>query len=261
MINSIICGDCLDVMANMDAESVDLIVTSPPYDDLRDYEGYKFNFEKVADAVFRALKQGGVACWIVGDRIVDGDRTLTSFKQGLHFKGIGFRMHDIVVYVKDVSPTREHAYCPAHELMFVLSKGQPKTAHIRRMPTKHPGVVKRFASRKNDGERKTPNVKPVPDDKAMPNVWEYAVGYGKTTADNIAYKHPAVFPEKLAADCITSWSNPGDLVLDPMCGSGTVPKMAFKLGRRYIGIDISREYCDIAGRRVDQKQTIFGYTI
>ena len=256
MTGEIIHGDCLDVMAKMRPESVDLIVTSPPYDDLRDYNEYTFNFEEIAKETYRILKQNGVMCWVVGDRIKDGDRSLTSFRQGLHFQGIGFRMHDIVIYAKDVSPTRGHAYRPAHEFIFVLSKKQPKTTHIRRMPTKHQGIIKKYARRKTNGNRKPLDTVIISGDKAMPNIWEYAVGYGKTTPDKIAYGHPAVFPERLAADCITSWSNPRDLVLDPMCGSGTVPKMAFRLGRKYIGIDISEEYCSIARRRVAVGQQI-----
>ena len=242
-------ADCVDFMASMPNECVDLVVTSPPYDNLRNYKGYSFEFEKIAEGLFAVLKIGGVVVWVVGDKI-NGGRSLTSFRQGIFFQEIGFDMHDVMIYQKKNTPfMRSNAYTNCYEFMFVLSKGKPKTFNPLKEKTVRNGYEMVVFNKGADGVNKK-NLKELKTEKTKNNIWTYAVGLGGTTSDKIAFQHPATFPEKLALDHIMSWSNEGDLVFDPMCGSGTTCKMAFISNRKYLGIDISEEYIHIAKKRL-----------
>src|SRR5215469_16446028 len=242
-------ADCVDFMANMPVECIDLAVTSPPYDNLRNYKGYSFDFERIADGLFKVIKEGGVLVWVVGDKI-NGGRSLPSFRQGIYFQEIGFSMHDIMIYQKKNTPfMRSNAYTNAFEFMFVLSKGKPKTFNPLKEKTVRNGFEMVVFNKGADGVNKK-NLKELKTEKTKTNIWKYAVGLGGTTSDKIAFKHPATFPEKLALDHIMSWSNEGDLVFDPMCGSGTTCKMAFMSKRKYLGVDISQEYINIAKARL-----------
>ena len=254
-INKIICGDCLEVMKDIPDNSIDLTVTSPPYDNLRDYKGYVFDFESIAKELYRITKIGGVVVWVVGDATINGSETGTSFKQALYFKEIGFNLHDTMIYGKDSSPypsgILSNRYSQIFEYVFILSKGKPKT-HNLIMDRKNNITTQTGSSyRQKDGTLKRVIPKPIKQYGVRGNIWYYSSGYQKSTKDKIAYQHPAIFPEKLAQDHILSWSNENDLVLDPMCGSGTTCKMAKKTGRQYIGIDTTPEYCEIARKRVN----------
>jgi len=254
-MNKIYAIDCLDGMKKLDSESVDLVVTSPPYDDIRDYRGYNFDFESIASELFRVMKKGGIVVWVVGDRIRNGNKTLTSFNHALHFQGVGFNVHDVMIYQKKNTPfMRSNAYTNAFEFMFVFSKGKPNVFNPLKTKTKRNGLELLPFNKKSDGVNKKA-LGELKMEKTLTNIWPYAVGLGGSTTDRIAFKHPAIFPEKLAEDHILSWSNPGDLVLDPMCGSGTTCKMALLNNRRYIGFDVSTDYCDIAEERLRQSLT------
>ncbi len=247
----LIVGNCVDVMRGWRADFVNLTVTSPPYDSLRDYNGYDFPFEDIADELYRVTAPGGVVVWVVGDRI-NGGRSLTSFRQALYFQQIGFSAHDIMIYQKKNTPfMRSNAYTNAYEMMFVLTKGKPATFNPLKTPTKRHGLELLTHNKLPDGVNKKKRGQ-LKKEKTRTNIWSYAVGLGGTTKDRIAFQHPAVFPEKLAEDHILSWSEPGDLVLDPMCGSGTTGKMALLHDREFIGIDISPEYIEIARERLAQ---------
>ena len=242
-------GNCVDMLSELPEASIDLTVTSPPYDKLRNYNGYAFDAEGVGKALLRVTKDGGVVVWVVGDRI-DGGRSMTSFRQAVMFQDIGFTIHDVMIYQKKNTPfTRSNAYTNAWEFMLVLSKnGPPKTFNPLKVPTVRHGEELLTHNKLPDGINKKRRGR-LNKEKTRTNIWSYAVGLGGTTRDRIAFQHPAVFPEKLAEDHILSWSNPGDVVLDPMCGSGTTCKMAKMHGRRYIGIDISEDYIEIARQR------------
>ena len=222
---TLIVGNCVDVMRTWPDNMIQLTVTSPPYDSLRNYKGYDFPFEDIADQLYRVTSPGGVVVWVVGDRI-NGGRTLTSFRQAIYFQDIGFSAHDIMIYQKKNTPfMRSNAYTNAYEMMFVLSKGKPATFNPLKAPTQRHGYELLTHNKLPDGINKKKRGE-LKKEKTRTNIWSYAVGLGGTTRDKIAFQHPAVFPEKLALDHILSWSNPGDLVLDPMCGSGTTGKMA-----------------------------------
>lgn len=251
-LNNIYCGNCADIMAFIDNNSVDLSVTSPPYDNLRDYNGYIFEFEKIASELFRVTKHGGVVVWVVGDATIKGSETGTSFKQALYFKEIGFSLHDTMIWNKpNFSNPSKTRYHQIFEYMFIFSKGKPKIFNpIKDKKNKYLTCVGKNTVRKKNGELLEIN-KTIGNEYGMrTNVWNM-----NTVGQDMMCKrppHPAMFPEKLAHDHIISWSNENDIILDPMCGAGTVCKMAKKLNRRFIGIDISKEYCGIASKRLQE---------
>ncbi len=248
-IGKLIIGNCVDVMRSWPDDFIHLTVTSPPYDKLRDYKGYSFPFEEIADELYRVTARGGVVVWVVGDRI-NGGRSLTSFRQAIYFQEIGFLAHDVMIYQKKNTPfMRSNAYTNAYEMMFVMSKGKPATFNPLKVPTQRHGMELLTHNKLPDGVNKK-KLGELKKEKTRTNIWAYAVGLGGTTRDKIAFQHPAVFPEKLALDHIESWSNPGDVVLDPMCGSGTTGKMALLNDREFIGIDVSAEYIEIARQRL-----------
>lgn len=245
-LNKIYCGDNISLIKQLDNESIDLTVTSPPYDNLRKYNGFTWDFENLAIELLRVTKQGGVVVWVVGDSTVNGSESGTSFKQALFFKDIGFNLHDTMIYEKSGMsfPGSDKRYFNTFEYMFVFSKGEPKTANlIKDRENKYVGTMGGnhrggLCKREKFGRRF--------------NIWRFNNGKFNSSKDKIAFGHPAIFPEQLAADHIISWSNPGDLVLDPFMGSGTTAKMAKKLCRNYIGFELSEEYCKIAEERLSK---------
>jgi site-specific DNA-methyltransferase (adenine-specific) len=233
---------------------IDLTITSPPYDDIRDYNGYNFNDEILSNIIkqlYRVTANGGVVVWIVGDATTNGSESGSSFKQALKFMEAGFKLHDTMIYEKNTSsfPAKRNGnrYTQIFEYMFVFCKGKLKTANlICDKPNKWAGHTNwgKNTNRLKNGElQETSDIKPVPDFSPRNNIWKYNVGKGFNSTDKESHEHPAIFPEKLAEDHILSWSAEGDIVLDPFSGSGTTCKMAKKNGRKYIGIDISKEYC------------------
>lgn len=250
-LNKVIQGDCLEVMKTLPDKSIDMILTSPPYDNLRDYKGYTFNFESIAKELYRVLKDGGVCVWVVGDATIKGSETGTSFKQALYFKEIGFNLHDTMIYAKNnYIPLTHNRYEQQFEYMFILSKGKPKTFNPLIKENKQVGQIKGGSFRQKDEKQKRHKDVGVSKFSIKSNVWFYNVGMSNSTNDKIAFQHPAIFPEKLAEDHILSWSNEGDIILDPMAGSGTTLKMAKKNNRNYIGIEISEEYIEIINKRL-----------
>lgn len=258
LINSLYTSNAIEFMKNnMENDSIDLTVTSPPYDNLRDYNGYSFEFEKMAEGLFRVTKKGGIVVWVVGDKIKKGNKSLTSFKQALYFQNIGFNVHDVMIYAKKNTPfMRSNAYTNGYEYMFVLSKGKPKTFNPIKEPTVRNGMEMLVHNKGADGKNNK-ILKELKREKTKSNIWHYAVGLGGSTKDKDAFKHPAIYPEKLAQDHILSWSNKGDIVFDPMCGSGTTCKMAFLNDRKYIGVDISKEYIGVAENRLNTTLGMF----
>lgn len=249
-------GDAAVLLVDLPDNSIDLTVTSPPYDNLREYEGYTFDFEPIAAELFRVTKSGGVVVWVVGDATVNGSETGTSFRQALGFMGLGFKLHDTMIYQKNsLSHPEAVRYHQVFEYMFVLSKGQPKTFHpLKDRKNRWPATWGKQSQRQKDGSLQVKQKTVLKKMGRRFNIWKYNVGKGFGQGDEIAYQHPATFPEKLVRDHILSWSNPGDVVLDPMCGSGTTCKMAKQLGRRWLGFDISERYTNLARQRVAQAQ-------
>ncbi len=255
-VNKIYNENCLDTMARMPDNFVDLTVTSPPYDNLRDYKGYSFPFEDIAKELYRVTKQGGVVVWVVGDATVNGSETGTSFRQALFFMQCGFNLHDTMIYEKDASPfPSDCRYTAQFEYMFIFSKGKPKTINLLKDKLNAEGgnIIKNVANRNVDGSMNKGGKDVMIEIYGVRgNIWKYGIGFNKTTKDKFAFEHSAMFPEKLARDHIYSWSNEGDLVYDCFMGSGTTAKMAHLQNRNWIGSEISKEYCDIANKRIER---------
>lgn len=249
-IDKIYNEDNIETMRRMPNGFIDLVVTSPPYDGLRKYNGYCFDFETMARELYRVMKDGGVVVWIVNDATLNGSESGTSFRQALFFKEIGFNLHDTMIYEKaNPIPQNHNRYEQCFEFMFVFSKGTPKTFNPILVKCANAGVKMNWGGRKTlmdnaqcrrhrDEENRI-----TKDSMYHKNIFCYTIGGGDTG-------HPAVFPEKLARDHIYTWSNEGDLVYDPFMGSGTTGKMAIDLKRHFIGSEISAEYAEKASKRI-----------
>jgi len=255
-LNTIYNMDCIEGMKLIPDWSIDLTVTSPPYDNLRTYNWYSWDFEGVAKELLRVTKVGGVVVWVVNDSTVNGSETLTSFKQAIYFKEIGFNVHDTMIYNKDVPPLNSKRYQPSFEYMFILSRKAPKTFNpiLTECSYSDNRKSKKYHREKDGvfvvGER-IRKTRIIPQGmKIKDNIWHFLVGGGKSSMDKISFNHPATFPEKLAEDHILSWSNEWDIVFDPFMWSWTTAKMAKINNRNFIWFEISQEYVDIANKRI-----------
>lgn len=251
-INKIYNENCLETMAKMPDNFIDLTVTSPPYDDLRTYNGYSFDFENVAKELYRVTKNGGVVVWICNDKRIRGNRTLSHFKQGLFFQSIGFNVLDTMIWHKTnpMPYIQKDQYTPSYEIMFVLCKGNTKTFNPIMEDCKYKGKVIKTYTTNKESIRKANKTKPTKEKKIKSNVWG-------TILAGTNYGHPAIFPERLANNHIISWSNEGDLVYDCFAGSGTTPKMAILNNRNWIASEISSEYCEIIKERIKIDKGLF----
>lgn len=258
-INKFYHGDNVKIMKKMPDNSIDLVVTSPPYDDLRDYENkidWNYNtFRKVAKQLYRIIKEGGVVVWVIGDKTENGNKSLTSFKQAIYFQEIGFNVYDVIIYEKSgSSPPHPKRYFNSYEYMFILCKGKPKTVNLLRDKKNSCGGMTTFAEitrREKDGTLTNKGKKVINEYGVRTNIWRYNNGKGFSSKDKIAYEHPAIFPEKLVEDHILSWSALGDIVLDPFGGSGTTAKVSIEQNRKWIYIEKVKKYCDIAKMRIN----------
>ena len=271
-LNKIHLGNAINVLNQMEDESIDLTITSPPYDNLRTYngkimdnvfyqDGYSFPFVEMANELFRITKEGGVVVWVVNDQVKNGGETGSSFRQALKFQEIGFTLYDTMIYLKNGAPFPESGrYSQVFEYMFILSKGKPKSINLLKdKPNKWAGTTNfgTPSKRLKDGTLKKGEKYFVSEYGTRTNVWKINNGKGFSTKDSEAFQHPAIFPENLAEDHILTWSNEGDVVLDPMCGSGTTLKMAKLNNRHFIGVDINEEYTELSKKRIE---SIVSYT-
>ncbi len=247
-------GDCREYLFTCEPDSIDLSVTSPPYDNLRTYNNSSTwgwaEFAAVAAGLWRVTKLGGVVVWVVGDATIKGSETGNSFKQALFFKECGFNLHDTMIYGKTgFSNPSSNRYHQIFEYMFIFTKGNIKTfTPIKDRKNKY---LKRGggSKRQKDGTMLSGQGGQLLNEYGQRfNVWMYAHNKPK---DRL---HPASFPPLLAHDHIISWSNEGDTVFDPFMGSGTTGKMAKQLNRDFIGIEIDKEYFEIAKQRIEEAQ-------
>ena len=254
--------NCLDTMARMEDNFIDLTVTSPPYDNLRTYKGFDFDWKAIIKELYRVTKEGGVVVWVVGDATIKGSETGTSFKQALYAIDCGFNLHDTMIYNRNARFPENVRYYQEFEYMFIFSKGKPKSFNslTQRKTEETIKDLKRRSKQKTSVRKDNDKViqnrfteKSKNNElRIKSNIWKYSVGGGKTSKDKIAFKHPATFPEQLANDHIISWSNEGDLVYDCFMGSGTTAKMAIINKRKWIGSEMSSEYCEIVHERLKQ---------
>lgn len=253
LLNKVFNENCLITMNKMPDNFVDLVVTSPPYGKLRAYNGYVFDFEPIAKELFRVIKPGGVLVWVVNDQTLNGSETGDSFRQALYFKDCGFLLYDTMIFAKNnFVPLTHNRYEQQFEYMFILSKGKPKTFNPLLEPSKCFGKINSWGyykgkNEKNYSHRFREHVEKIPckEYKCKSNIWYYSTGSKKSGS------HVAAFPEQLATDHILSWSSPGEIIFDPLGGSGTVAYTAKKNNRNYIISEISGEYCKIVENRLN----------
>jgi site-specific DNA-methyltransferase (adenine-specific) len=242
--NKIFNEDCLQTMSRMPDETIDMVLTSPPYDDLRTYNSL-FDLDKICKELYRITKKGGVCVWVVGDKSVNGSESGTSFKQALKFMECGWNLHDTMIFKKKnpMPYIKKNCYTQAFEYMFVFSKGTPKTANMLTEPCDYAGVTITSTNTNEQSMKAKKKVYHTKDEKIRHNVFEYVLA-------GTNYGHPAIFPKQLAIDHIKSWSNEGDLIYDCFMGSGTVAVVSIPLNRNWIGSEISEQYVGIINERV-----------
>jgi len=267
LLNKILHGNAVDKLKQIPDNSVDLTVTSPPYDSLRTYNDkitdekfdihFSFPLTDIITELFRVTKDGGLVVWVVNDQVINGGESGNSFRQALRFMDLGFKLYDTMIYHKNGAAYHEAArYDQVFEYMFVFLKGKrPNTANIiKDKPNKWAGS-KTFgtpSTRQKDGSvKKMKEGFTVGEFGSRYNVWYVINGFGFGN-DKDSIKHPASFPYSLAEDHVLSWSNEGDIVLDPMVGSGTTAIAAKKNNRNFIGIDINQEYVDLTNSRLEK---------
>lgn len=255
-LNKIYCGDNLTLIKQLDDDCIDLTVTSPPYDNLRTYNWFTWDFEGLAKELFRVTKIGGVVVWVVADATVNGSETGTSFRQALFFIECGFNLHDTMIWKKDTCgmPSKVR-YGQSFEYMFIFTKGKLKTFNpIKDRVNKYAGSKIHGTYRDKHGEMHKREgawaEHVIPEVGARFNVWDISTEKKNKTG------HPAVFPLSLARDHILSWSNPDDIILDPFMGSGTVALACKETERNYIGFEISFEYIELANSRLNKEKEI-----
>jgi DNA modification methylase len=245
--------NCIDYLKRQPDNSIKFTLTSPPYDNIRDYNGYSFDFENIAKELWRCTLSGGIVCWNVADATICGSETGTSMKQAIFFMSLGFRLHDTMIYVKKnpmpagVSSKRYHQ---SWEYIFILSKDTPTTFNPIMVKAKFGHLDANMKFRGKEGNIKYNKTKRNEFTKIR-NVFEYSVGGGHSSKDKVAFKHPAIMPELLAADMISTWTDINDIVFDPFTGAGTTAKMCLLAGRKFTGTELSSEYCDITKQRID----------
>lgn len=250
--DALICGDNTATLARAPDHLVDLTVTSPPYDQQRDYHTYTWDAETLLRELLRVTKPGGVCCWVADDSITDGHRSLTHLEHALLFRDLGWAVHDLIVWQKHATwRFRSTAYTPEWELIICAVNGQqPNTFNPITEPALTAGTYRiRRGDVRADGKPRSLRPGITKDTKKLTNVWHIHTGNEESAAER-GY-HPAPYPEALAARCIRTWSNPGDLICDPFVGSGTTTAAAAKLGRSYLGIDISPHYIRTATQRTN----------
>jgi site-specific DNA-methyltransferase (adenine-specific) len=253
MIDQIFNENCLETMKRMEDDSIDLVVTSPPYDNLRDYTGYSFEFETIAQELYRIIKPGRAVVWIVSDQTIDGDESGTSFRQALFFKEIGFKLNDTMIWNKQASGTvgcLQRRYFQTFEYMFIFSKGILSVFNpLKDRLNKGAGqlISKRYRDKNGEVKRKAQSHRRYSDFGYRFNVWDVY------PLIELEYKdHPAQFPLVLAQDHVISWSNQNDLIYDPFLGSGTTACAAIKTNRHYLGSEISKNFYKLAKERIEK---------
>ncbi len=254
-LNQIIRADCLEELSTFPDNSIDLTVFSPPYDGIRDYKkNWSFDFVALGTHLYRVTKDGGVAAVVIGDGTKNFAKSLTSFRLAVSWvDSIGWKLFETVIYKRDGNPGAwwSQRFRVDHEYILIFFKGaRPKSFHKEHLmiPSKHAGKTYSGTDRLTNGGFKTIEKKTVNPLKCRGTVWQYSTS--NTEGNRLKLQHPATYPDKLASDLILCFSEPNEIVLDPMCGSGTTCVTATQNQRQYIGIEIGEEYCKIARQRM-----------
>lgn len=257
-LNDVYCGDCVEMMRMIPDSSIDLVVTSPPYDSIRDYKGgLKFDLHKTGLELYRILKSGGIAVMVMQDQTKDYGKTLTTFKTIIDWcDNIGFKLFETVIYRKNGSEGAwwVQRFRVDHEYMPIFLKGDKPNYFNKeplKIPSKHGGkVMTGSGARKTNGETQKTVTRPINLTKCRGTIWDYLMAGDKNP---LKRKHPAVYPDKIPFDFIQCFCPDNGIVLDPFTGSGSTLVMAKKLERNFIGFDIVPEYCDLARERLNKE--------
>jgi site-specific DNA-methyltransferase (adenine-specific) len=257
-LNKIYCMDCLEGMRKLPDDSIDLVVTSPPYDNLRTYKGFSVDLHSTGKEAYRVLKDGGIAVMVIQDQTKAFAKTLTSFRLIIDWcDNIGFRLFETIIYRKYGT---EGAWWKArfrvdHEYMPIFLKGKKPQYFNKKLlmvPSKHGGeILTGSGNRRTTGETTKTVTRPINPTKCRGTIWDYLMAGDK---DPLKRKHPAPFPDQIPIDFITCFCPPKGIVLDPFIGSGSTAVAAKKLGRHYIGFEITPEYCEIAEQRTKRAE-------
>ena len=257
--NKIICGECISEMKKISDNTIDLVVFSPPYDGLRDYNGYTMNLHDIGVELFRITKVGGIVAMVIQDQTIDGHKSLTSFRTAVDWcDNIGFGLFETTIYKKQGKDGGwwSKRFRVDHEYIHLFIKGSRPNHFDKenlKIPSKHGGKsMTGGANRDKDGKTQASQTFVINPMKCRGTIWDYANGGDK---NRVKRQHPAPFPDKIPFDIIQCFTRPGDIVLDPMVGSGSTCVAANVLGRNYIGIDISEEYCEISRTRIKDMET------
>lgn len=256
-------GDSETILKDkVESESIDLVVTSPPYNDLRKYEGIidtwnENKFKSIADELYRVVKKGGTVVWIVNDKIKDCNKTLTSFRQALYFQSIGFNVNDVMIWKKPnaLPQVKQPRYSQCFEYMFIFTKNKPKTFNPIMRPCKNAGLHYKSTGKNIGGENGRRKLDyNVNNETVENNIWEIAVASNKNVLkiNDKEIRHPAVFPYKVVYKHIISWSNEGDTILDPFMGSGTTGIVCKDTNRNFIGIELNENYFKLAEYNINK---------
>ena len=256
--NSIYCNDAADTMGGWPENSVDLSIFSPPYDDIRTYgqdEPNKVDLHQIGLAAYRVTKPGGIVAMVIQDQTKDFAKSLTSFRTTVDWAdNIGFRLFECVIYNRPGKPGAwwNQRFRVDHEYIMIFLKGE-RPKYFNKEPLKIPA---KYAGHVWSGTQRLTNGKLIPIErteqkklKCPGTVW--TMGASTTERNPLKTKHPAPFPDKLAENLILCFSQPGELVVDFMCGSGTTLRMAQKHGRDFIGVDNSLEYCKLSQQMLE----------
>lgn len=255
-LNTIYNENCIETLHRMPDEFLDMTLCSPPYDDLRMYKGYELPLDKIIPLLYQKTKPGGVVVWVIGDKTENGSESLSSFQHAISFVNLGgFKLHDTMLYVKNnpIPSDCGKRYRQSFEYMFCFSKGSPKTFNPIMEPTKSAGKKIKAFRITQDGRGNVPDEdigREIKAERKASNIFTYNVGTS-SASDRIAFRHPAIFPEKLAEDQISTWTNASDVVYDCFMGSGTTAIASSKLRRNYVGSEISEEYVNVANERIE----------
>jgi len=250
--NQIYNGDCWELVRELPDECIPLALTSPPYGNMRDYGGHRCDTLGLIDELYRVIRPGGIAVWVEQDQIKGKRCSDSVFEHGCSFRGMGFQLVSEIVLERAGFRAPTHGHYGTPEVALVFSKGKPTVINIiKDRPNKTAGAPVKHSVRNRQGVlefQKTGKV--VQPFGRRGCVWRYNAGFNNSSRDEFAFGHPAIMPEQVAEDLIIAFSRPGDLVLDPMCGSGTTLKMALLNHRRFLGFEIHEPYVEIARKRV-----------
>lgn len=262
-LNTILNIKAEEGLTYLNDESIDLVITSPPYDNIRNYNNDNksqennshFDIDIIVNELYRVLKKGGVVIWVVADQTDKASESTTSFHQAIKFNKKGFKLYDTMIFEKqNPIPQTHKRYEQSFEYMFMFAKGKPKTSNIIVEKSKYSGKKRcKHTYRHDENDKLSPQHKggEVSEYKIRNNIFKYIVGKSEKYRDIVKRDHPARFPMELVRDQLLSWSNEGDIVLDPFSGSGTTAIVAMLTNRNYIGFEKNYKYTEDSNRYIN----------